>query len=563
MYRRFRPDTFDKVVGQDHIVKTLINQIATDRISHAYLFTGTRGTGKTTCAKILARAVNCLHPYNGSPCGKCEVCKALASSENIDIIEMDAASNNGVDEIRELRENVQYRPTYGKFKVFIIDEVHMLTSSAFNALLKTLEEPPAHVIFILATTEVQKLPQTILSRCMRFDFRLVDVEVLVGLLSKIFDELKITYDTDALKQIAIQGEGSVRDTLSLADMCLSYCGKHIGYEDTLNILCASNFDTLNTLGRAILEGNTALALDTVEALLKAGRNTVAKDLANYYMDVLEIKNTQSQKIDSISANQKQKLVEAGKNISNYRLARVMDIMAGMEASLRYSTQPRILLEANIVRACELVTELNLDGLTNRVRELENKLNNLMERGIEMPKQQTVVENVIVPTLKKPLTKAEKEETELVIDALETKKTDIEKLLEQMSEKTEEKAVFENTQPVKEVENKSYLAAEIWSKILVKLNDMNENTLCTAADNVDNGVNIIDNKLIVYTSDRATLELFKKQTYSKVLQKLVKEELGENYVFVCEMPVSEDKSLSQEKKILLTDLFGGQVTFNDK
>ena len=184
LYRKYRPKTFDEVVGQDHIVKTLENQIKLDKISHAYLFTGSRGTGKTSSAKIFARAINCLNPQNGSPCGKCEVCKALTDN-NMDILEIDAASNNGVDEIRDLRERVKYPPVVGKYKVYIIDEVHMLSSSAFNALLKTLEEPPKYVVFILATTEVHKLPATILSRCLRFDFRLVSLEDLSALLKKI------------------------------------------------------------------------------------------------------------------------------------------------------------------------------------------------------------------------------------------------------------------------------------------------------------------------------------------------------------------------------------------
>ena len=231
IYRRFRPKTFDEVIGQDHIVRTLTNQIKTGNIGHAYLFTGTRGTGKTSCAKIFAKAVNCLNPQNGSPCGECEVCKALNNQDSIDIIEIDAASNNGVDQIRDLAQKAYYRPTVARYKVYIIDEVHMLSISAFNALLKTLEEPPEHVIFILATTEVPKVPQTILSRCIRFDFRLVDVDVLVDHLKYVFDILKVKYDEKALVRIAMQGEGSVRDTLSIADMCKSYCADNITYED--------------------------------------------------------------------------------------------------------------------------------------------------------------------------------------------------------------------------------------------------------------------------------------------------------------------------------------------
>src|SRR5574344_2169347 len=233
LYREFRPQTFDDVIGQDKIVKTLKNQIETNTISHAYLFCGTRGTGKTSCAKIFARAVNCESPKSGSACGKCDVCKKIQSNGNLDIIEIDAASNNRVDEIRDLRDKVGYLPTVGKYKVYIIDEVHMLTDSAFNALLKTLEEPPSHIIFILATTEPEKLPATIVSRCMRFDFKLVSIENLTSLLKKIFKQTNTKYDEMSLELIAKAGKGSVRDTLSIAEMCKSYSADNIPYQSVV------------------------------------------------------------------------------------------------------------------------------------------------------------------------------------------------------------------------------------------------------------------------------------------------------------------------------------------
>ena len=220
-YRMFRPDTLDKVVRQEHIVKILKNQIESGKIGHAYLFCGPRGTGKTSVAKIFARAINCEHPVNGSPCGKCATCRALSEGSNLDISEIDAASNNGVDEMRDLREKVQYPPVAGKYKVYIIDEVHMLTASAFNAVLKTLEEPPAHAVFILATTEPQKIPATILSRCMRFDFKLIPQRDLEGLLKNIFAKVGKEYEDEAVAAIARAGAGSARDTLSIADMCVS------------------------------------------------------------------------------------------------------------------------------------------------------------------------------------------------------------------------------------------------------------------------------------------------------------------------------------------------------
>ena len=241
LYRKFRPTEFADVKGQDHIITTLQNQIKANRIGHAYLFCGTRGTGKTTVAKIFAKAVNCEHPVDGSPCGECETCRSIAAGTSMNVIEIDAASNNGVDNIREIREEVAYRPTEGRYKVYIIDEVHMLSIGAFNALLKTLEEPPKHIIFILATTEVHKLPQTILSRCVRFDFRLVSVKDLMRHLRKIFENEKIECDEESLKLIATAGEGSVRDTLSIADSIASYCQGKITKEETLKILGTTDY----------------------------------------------------------------------------------------------------------------------------------------------------------------------------------------------------------------------------------------------------------------------------------------------------------------------------------
>ena len=236
LYRRYRPISFDEVIGQGHIVRTLVNQIKTDNISHAYLFTGTRGTGKTTVARIFARAINCENPVNGNPCGKCSACVELQKPGNMDILEIDAASNSTVDEIRDLREKVKYPPVIGKYKVYIIDEVHMLSTSAFNALLKTLEEPPSHAVFILATTDVHKLPQTILSRCMRFDFKLLSVKDISDNLKRIFDDIGKKYSEEAINLIATSAEGSVRDSLSIADMCASYAGDTITYDDVLEVL---------------------------------------------------------------------------------------------------------------------------------------------------------------------------------------------------------------------------------------------------------------------------------------------------------------------------------------
>lgn len=291
LYRQFRPQTFDDVIGQDQIVETLKNQIKSQKIGHAYLFCGTRGTGKTTCAKILAKAVNCLSPKNGSPCGECDVCKSILANGNLDIVEIDAASNNGVDQIRDLREKVNFLPSIGRHKVYIIDEVHMLTESAFNALLKTLEEPPEHVIFILATTEPEKIPATILSRCMRFDFKLISVAMLTQQLKKIFDTIGIEYDDEAVELIAKAGKGSDRDTLSIAEMCKSFTGEKLTYQKVEKCLGKTNEQTLFALADAITKKDGGAIFETVEKVYADGKNlsVLLTDLCECFKNLLAIK----------------------------------------------------------------------------------------------------------------------------------------------------------------------------------------------------------------------------------------------------------------------------------
>ena len=283
LYRTFRPSTLDGLVRQEHIVKILENQIETGRIGHAYLFCGPRGTGKTSTAKIFAKAINCLHPVHGSPCGKCEVCKALADPANLDISEIDAASNNGVNEMRDLREKVQYPPVAARFKVYIIDEVHMLSDSAFNALLKTLEEPPKHTVFILATTEPHKLPATILSRCMRFDFKLIPQEDIEEHLKKILKEIGKEYEDEAVSAIARAGAGSMRDSLSVADICISYSKGKLTYADVCEVLGSADFYEVAKLGESVLKEDVSAALSETEKVIASGKGVgvLAKDMLTF------------------------------------------------------------------------------------------------------------------------------------------------------------------------------------------------------------------------------------------------------------------------------------------
>ena len=372
LYRKYRPKTFDEVIGQDHIVKTLINQIKLDKISHAYLFTGSRGTGKTSTAKIFAKAINCTASNNGSPCLECETCKALDKT-NIDVLEIDAASNNGVDEIRDLREKVKYPPVVGKYKVYIIDEVHMLSTSAFNALLKTLEEPPAHTVFILATTEVHKLPATILSRCLRFDYKLVSLEDLTSLLKKILDDEKVTYDEQAINVIARAGEGSVRDTLSIADRCVSFAGSELTYQKVLSVLGVSEREVLISMTNQILDKNVGEALVELDKVLSQGKSPLvfANDLISYFRDLLLV-NTLGDGSREIVVVKDDIFAEMKKQATTEHYAEILkaiEVLSEIEQELRYSVQPRIVLETAIIK---IVNESNLIRRVEKLEEIVKK-----------------------------------------------------------------------------------------------------------------------------------------------------------------------------------------------
>jgi len=375
LYRKYRPKTFDEVIGQDYIIRTLQNQIKMDKISHAYLFCGSRGTGKTSTAKIFAKAINCLNSRNGSPCGECETCKALDGT-NIDVLEIDAASNNGVDEIRDLREKVKYPPVVGKYKVYIIDEVHMLSPSAFNALLKTLEEPPKHVVFILATTEVHKLPATILSRCLRFDFKLVSVEELSTLLRKVLQVENIKFDEQSINAIARAGEGSVRDTLSISDRCVSFAKEELTYQKTLSVLGISEREILINIADKIFNKDVGEALVELDKVLAEGKSPLifSNNLITYFRDLILIYTLKDKSRDIVIV--KDDVFEKMKNQvycdDNNRYAimlKTVEILSEIEQDLRYSVQPRIVLETALIKIIHEAT------IESRLEVIEEKIKN--------------------------------------------------------------------------------------------------------------------------------------------------------------------------------------------
>lgn len=386
LYRKYRPTTFDGVIGQEHITTSLKNQIKNDAISHAYLFCGTRGTGKTSVAKIFAKSINCEHPVGGSACGKCPTCVALNDPSNLDILEIDAASNNRVDEIRELREKVKYPPVNGKFKVYIIDEVHMLTDSAFNALLKTLEEPPKHVVFILATTEVQKLPATILSRCLRFDFKLVGLTDLENHLKRIFNDSGIKFDDSAVSLIARLGEGSVRDTLSIADMCVAYTNKNITYDAVLNAVGAIDKNALSLLAGHILKGDVHNLLNELNVIIEKGKNIaqIAKDLAGYFRDLAVVRTCEDfNAILKYPETFVEKLKEQANVSETDVILKALKTYSALDNEFRLTTNPRIVLEVASLNLCDEIK--NHVSLEKRVEALEVKKPQTMQvAAVAMP-----------------------------------------------------------------------------------------------------------------------------------------------------------------------------------
>lgn len=377
LYRKWRPTSFEEVRGQDHIVKTLKNQINSGRIGHAYLFCGTRGTGKTSIAKIFARAVNCEHPVDGSPCGECSMCRQIAAGASLNVVEIDAASNNGVENIRDIREQVQYPPTDGCYRVYIIDEVHMLSIGAFNALLKTLEEPPSYVIFILATTEVHKIPITILSRCQRYDFKRISIDTIAGRLAELTQAEQIDVDDRALRYVARAADGSMRDALSLLDQCVAFhFGEKLTYDNVLEVLGAVDNRVFSKLFQAVLASDTKACIREIEEMIIQGRDL--SQLVNdfvWYMRNLLIAKTTDEPGDMLDMSEENLAVlkEEAAGVDTETLMRYIRIFSELSGQLRYASQKRILVEIAFIKLTTPSMEQNLDSILQRITLLEQKM----------------------------------------------------------------------------------------------------------------------------------------------------------------------------------------------
>ena len=379
LYRKWRPHTFDDVKGQDHIVTTLQNQIRAQRIGHAYLFCGTRGTGKTTVAKILARSVNCENPVDGSPCGECPSCKQIAAGTSLNVVEIDAASNNGVENIREIRDQVQYPPTEGKYRVYIIDEVHMLSTGAFNALLKTLEEPPSYVIFILATTEVHKIPITVLSRCQRYDFRRITVDTIADRLKELTDAEGMPVEERALRYVAKAGDGSMRDALSLLDQCAAFhFGETLTYEHVLDVLGAVDNSVFRELFLAVVQGQTKDCILKLEEMVIQGRELTqfVVDFIWFLRNLLLLKTAEdAEELLDMSEDNLKLLREDAKLADENTLMRYIRVFSELSNQIRFAAQKRVLIELAFIKLTKPQMEQDLESILERLSALERQVEN--------------------------------------------------------------------------------------------------------------------------------------------------------------------------------------------
>ncbi|MBQ7707108.1 MAG: DNA polymerase III subunit gamma/tau [Lachnospiraceae bacterium] len=380
LYRKWRPNEFDEVKGQEHIVTTLKNQIKYERVGHAYLFCGTRGTGKTTIARLLAKAVNCEHPVDGSPCNECASCKAITEGASMNVIEIDGASNNGVDNIRQINSSVQYSPSTGKYLVYIIDEVHMLRKEAFNALLKTLEEPPSYVIFILATTDVHSVPITILSRCQRYDFKRISIEIITDRLAELLERENIKATREALAYVAKVADGSMRDALSILDQCISFnLGEELTYDKVLNTVGAVDIDIYISLLDAIIHDDVNKAVNIVDDAVWQGKDLsqFMVELIGFIRNVLMLKLNPEFDVD-IATEKKETLIEFGRELNEDYLINYINILQEASNKLAYVKTKRVIVDVAIIKLCRPQMQKDFSAIEKRLDNLEKKTDNLGE-----------------------------------------------------------------------------------------------------------------------------------------------------------------------------------------
>lgn len=551
LYRKWRPTQFDEVKGQDHIVKTLKNQIKAQRIGHAYLFCGTRGTGKTTVAKIFAKAVNCEHPVDGSPCNACEMCKKIQNQTSMNVIEIDAASNNGVDNIREIREEVSYPPTEGKYKVYIIDEVHMLSAGAFNALLKTLEEPPSYVIFILATTEPQRIPVTILSRCQRYDFKRISIDTIAERLQELIVRESLDVEEKAVRYIARAADGSMRDALSLLDQCAAfYMGKKLTYEQVLEVLGAVDTTVFSQLLRCIDSGRFADAVRLLDAVVEQGRDLTqfVTDFIWYLRNLLLARDADGlEDILDISSENLQALKEEAQLINQEKVIRYIRVFSELSSQMRYSSQKRVLIEMALVKLCQPSMEGKSASLEDQVMALSERVSDL-ERKMASGKFASGIssgdaKDVDLTAGTQYISQEQEEPASTQGNGLKPKG----KNPSAVPDLGESKAAKEGPQGeaaagAKAKRKDLELVCARWNRIVKALP-------------VDMGFVLKNAKVAVNADDQLMLQFekpfqksyFEQATHREVLQKTISQELGKNVEIVLKL---EDKDADQETEFVI-------------
>ncbi len=534
LYRQYRPKTFDEVLGQEHITTILKNQIKRGNIGHAYLFSGTKGTGKTSTAKIFSRAVNCLNPIDGNPCNECEICKGILDESLMDVIEMDAASNNSVDDIRELREKVIYPPSKAKYKIYIVDEVHMLSKGAFNALLKTLEEPPKHLIFILATTEVEKLPQTILSRCQRFDFKRITSKDITANMKNICSELNTPVEERALRLIARNSDGAMRDALSLLDQCISYKDGELTYEDTLDILGIANTDLLFSMVDDIKEKKLEAALLKIDEIIQSGKdiNQFIKDLIYHFRNLL-IAKTSKDPMDIMDMDKEiiTMYMKQSKDMSLDFILKALDILNKSENQAKWATQPRIILEMATIK---LIKSEEQGSLEDRIKKLE-----------------TVISSGEVGAYKKADTKVNKK---------------VKKSKEPIKKSKEEVKV--EPEPIQIVDDGKELPFETikneWQKVLKIIKDKKINTYALLMEGIL--VSYVNNNLNIGYKDgfgfhkEAISKPENKEFVEKVISSYFNKNININFIMYDEK-ITDESQEKQEKEDAIQeviDFFGEDI-----
>lgn len=534
LYRVYRPKTFEDVVGQEHIVKTLKNQIKNNNIGHAYLFSGTRGTGKTSTAKIFARAVNCLNSVNEEPCNQCEICVDTLNDNIMDIVEIDAASNNSVDDIRELRESVKYTPSKAKYKVYIIDEVHMLSQGAFNALLKTLEEPPSYVIFILATTEPHKIPATILSRCQRFDFKRVSSKDIANRMAYICEKENIQAEEKALNLIARNSQGALRDALSILDQCMSFGNEKIEYNDVIELLGTVNIDELFELSQSIIDENTKKSLQILNEFIIWGKDirNLINDLIDHFRNLMVCKVSKDlDDIISLPEEIIERLKDQSKTININDLIRILNILSETQDSMKSSSNTRILAEVTMMKIAQPMFDESKEALIKRIENLEQ----IIESG-----------NIKVVTVQNESQEISKSETENKSFNTEAEKTDV---------------IYEE---VKSEDVKMVEAS--WKKIIQKIKDDKKPSIYALLKEVSNFY-VKDNALFIVFNDNfsfARSRLSSEETI-KYIEQVIREVLNRSFNLkiylkseIANMNLEETSSKVDEGEQILKDIVNESI-----